>query len=253
MLIDTFFVEFLIFGVLGWVYECIYCMFRDHRWQNRGFLFGPICPIYGFCIVSGDIILRLTHLHFGISAAEVNVLLLFICCMSGSAIVEYVTSYVLEKRFHARWWDYSDIPLNFEGRISLPTSIGFGIMGTVIAKCFYPAMRDFFDNMTEISALIGMGVISADIALTEANLHDLLDRIKDAEERINVRMENTYKKFEDIKKEIVLQEKMRVLNYRNMTFYHRNIINNIRSMPSDKRNAILQKLKDEIREKIDKK
>lgn len=256
MKICQYFLEFLVFGCLGWVYECIYCMLRDHRWQNRGFLFGPICPIYGFCIVAGDIIIQLIYRYTGMSVSDMPIIPLFLACMVGSAVTEYVTSYVLEKRFHARWWDYSDIPFNLQGRISLPTSVGFGIMGTAIAKLLYVHILSFFGSIptpvAEAAALAGMGILAADIALTEANLHDLLERIMDIEDKINVHMESTYQRLEDIKREIAAAEKAHMETYRNnITFYHRNIINNIRSMRSDRRDAILLRLKDDIKQRIE--
>ena len=81
MWISRYFVYFVIFSFFGWIYESIYCTIKSKRWENRGFLYGPLCPIYG----AGGV---------GITAI----------------VLEYGTSWTLEKLFHAYWWDYSEMP-----------------------------------------------------------------------------------------------------------------------------------------------
>lgn len=121
----------IVFSVLGWVYECIYCSIKSGHWENRGFLFGPVCPIYGTGAISVFILVE--YVHF--MSFEVPPLWqIFLIFALGSAVLEYTTSWIMEKFFHARWWDYSNLPLNLNGRICLPASILFGVMGILILK-----------------------------------------------------------------------------------------------------------------------
>ena len=97
------------FSILGWVYECIYCSVRAGCWQNMGFLFGPVCPIYG----TGAVTVILMGMYITpIASGKIPFWQLFLFFAIGSAVLEYVTSWAMEKRFHARWWDYSDMPTN---------------------------------------------------------------------------------------------------------------------------------------------
>ena len=126
MLIAQYFTEFMFYSFLGWVWESIYCTIKEKHWQDRGFLFGPYCPIYGSCIVAAEIVFG--HLIPG-GMGNMSFPMIFIISYIGSAIAEFSTSWILEKRFHARWWDYSDMPLNIQGRICVPVSICFGAAG----------------------------------------------------------------------------------------------------------------------------
>ena len=114
MILSQYFVEFIFYSLLGWVWEALYCTIREKAWQDRGFLFGPICPIYGASVVAVMILSRFVP---QISSGAMPAWGIFLICMAGSAVAEYATSWVLEKRFHMRWWDYSDMPLNLNGRI----------------------------------------------------------------------------------------------------------------------------------------
>ena len=135
MPISQYFVEFIFFSFLGWVWESVYCTISEKRWQDRGFLFGPVCPIYGGCVVAASLV-------FGglsrISPGPAPLWQIFIICTAGSAVAEYVTSWVLECRFYARWWDYSRLPLNLKGRICLPVSLCFGLAGIVVVCYLLP-------------------------------------------------------------------------------------------------------------------
>ncbi len=125
---------FGLFSILGWVYECAYCAIRTKRWDNRGFLFGPVCPIYGFG-VSALLIVAQALASSGATSANAAWWQVLLCASAGSAVLEYTTSYVLEKCFHARWWDYSNVPLNLNGRICLPFALCFGAALARWARC----------------------------------------------------------------------------------------------------------------------
>lgn len=130
---------FFLFSFIGWLCEVIYVGFIfEHKFINRGFLFGPICPIYGF---SGVVMLffpeKLKH----------SVFLLFLSGTIICTIIEYISSFVLEKLFQTTWWDYSNkqiqigsitIKLNLNGRICVQNSFLFGVMTVIGIKYVFP-------------------------------------------------------------------------------------------------------------------
>ena len=196
MIISQMFILFIVASFGGWVYECIYCTINTKHWQNRGFLHGPICPIYGAGVAAAYGLFRLLPLY--VPKADIGTdtawWKIFIICAVGSAVLEYVTSYVLEKRFHALWWDYSKMPLNINGRICLPATTAFGVAGVMIVKFLIPYISAIPANdhplINEISALCLMMVLGMDIAITNADLSDLIQRIDAVEKEFNERMES---------------------------------------------------------------
>ena len=193
MIISQFFVEFIFFSFLGWVWESIYCTLREHHWMDRGFLFGPYCPIYGSCVVGAEILFG--YILPG-NLQEMSIPVIFLISMAGSAIAEYATSWVLEKRFHARWWDYSNIPLNLNGRICLPASLGFGLAGVLCVKVLIPFMSGLHSEIPGLAyegvAMILAMVFGADFALTETSLNSLLKRIEEYKAGFNERAQERY-------------------------------------------------------------
>lgn len=129
-----YFLLFLIYSSMGWLMEVIGEYMQTKRIVNRGFLVGPYCPIYGWgCIAM--IILLSKYMN--------NYLVFFIMAILICSILEYFTSFFMEKIFHARWWDYSQRKFNINGRICLETMIPFGILGSIILYIVNP----FFLNI----------------------------------------------------------------------------------------------------------
>lgn len=127
--LSLYFILFLIYSFIGWIMEIIFTYFKDKVVVNRGFLMGPYCPIYGTgCILI--ILLLKKYLK--------DPVVLFLMAMVICSILEYVTSYVLEKLFKARWWDYSDRKFNINGRICLETLIPFGLLGCLLMYVINP-------------------------------------------------------------------------------------------------------------------
>ena len=139
--------EFVVFSFLGWVYESIFCTVRKHHWQNRGFLFGPVCPIYGSCVVLGDLLFRMISRKTGVEMSATPLWEVFLAATLGSAVIEFLTSYILEKRFHATWWDYSHLPLNINGRVCLLYSLFWGILGVAWVKLMIPLFTYIFEKV----------------------------------------------------------------------------------------------------------
>ena len=183
--------DFIFCGVLGWIYECIYCTIRTGHWQNRGFLFGPSCPIYG----TGAVLTFALALYLpGISTGEIPLWKLYLLFMAGSAVLEYSVSWGLERLFHARWWDYSGMPLNLNGRICLPASAFFGFAGLFILRCLLPLSRMAHSALNaavdESCAMAMMFIFGADVALSVASMSALLETLERMEASVDAKMEN---------------------------------------------------------------
>ena len=139
--IETYFLLFISYAFLGWCMEvgCKYIQFG--KFINRGFLIGPYCPIYGWGAIAITILLkRYTY----------DPLVLFIMSTLVCSIIEYFTSYFMEKKYHARWWDYSSKKFNINGRICLETLIPFGILGLFIMYVTNPILFKIYQSMSEI-------------------------------------------------------------------------------------------------------
>ena len=190
MIIARQFILFIVYSFLGWVWETIYCTIQEKQFQNRGFLFGPVCPIYGVSVTIVQILISVSVRGAG---GPLPVWQMFLICAAGSVVIEYGTSWYLEKRFHARWWDYSALPLNINGRICFPVTVCFGLGGVVIGRYILPAILSVEAKMhplaAEAAALALMGVFAADFALTEASLNALIQHIEDAERTFSEKAE----------------------------------------------------------------
>ncbi len=189
MLVCQIFVWFIIYSVVGWIWESTYCTIVERSWQNRGFLYGPACPIYGTGIVAIMIMWYLLTAR-GITPPWYVV---FLVTMVGSAVLEYVTHWALEKLFHAHWWDYSNMPLNLNGRICLPASVFFGLGGLFIIYVLYEPTVDIISRAnplgTEATSLLFMAVMAADAAITAASLASIARTASSINRSVNEHMD----------------------------------------------------------------
>lgn len=183
MIVCKYFVLFVIYSFMGWVYETIYSSIVHKGFQSRGFLYGPIIPIYGF----GACMANIVFFDLPIPAlSHVNNSAIFVICFIGSIFLEYITSYVLEKAFHARWWDYTESFLNINGRVCFFASCGFGVAGIIIVNGLLPHMNNIMHQapklLIEVIALLFMLILGMDIAMTVSALSNFtknLNRIND--------------------------------------------------------------------------
>jgi uncharacterized membrane protein len=143
--------------------EIIFVFFRTKKWTARGFLIGPWCPIYGFGALFVSILLKKYYS---------DPVVLFVMSFVGGSILEYFTSYITEKIFHARWWDYSDHKYNVNGRISLTTSLGFGVLGLAITYILNPIIFKFIKFVPHLIFLV------LNIILLLAFITDLIISLK---------------------------------------------------------------------------
>ena len=173
-----YFIEFVALALAGWVYECTYCTLRTGKWQNRGFLYGPICPIYGAGAVAAILIAHHLPRLFN---ADTPAWRVFLITAALSAVLEYSTSWALERIFHAVWWDYTDMPLNLHGRICLPATTLFGLAGVAIVKLLLPVETALAARsvplFNECLSLVLAFVMGIDTGLTVDGLIKLGERL----------------------------------------------------------------------------
>ncbi len=143
---------FIIFSFFGWVLEVAYSAVRHGRCTNRGFLNGPVCPLYGV----GAVLLSLA-----LTPVQDNLLLLFGCSVLLMTLLELVTGYVLEHFFHHRWWDYSKERFQFRGYICLRFSLIWGALCIVVVRFLLPPVRAFVEMMPMAFSYAVGGVIFA--------------------------------------------------------------------------------------------
>ena len=135
----------MMYSVLGWIIDTIDNFILRGKLLNRGFLIGPYCPIYGVGVLSIIYFLQ----RYTNNILKVFVLSIFICM-----IVEYFTSYLLEKLFDARWWDYSNFKYNLNGRICLDITIQFGIGSVIVMYLVHPLFIKILDSLSSNTIMI---------------------------------------------------------------------------------------------------
>lgn len=170
--LTSYIVWFFIYSFIGWIYESSLRSFTHRSWYNSGFLNGPYIPIYGFGAIF-DI-----YLLSGIK----DPIKIFLLAGTIDCILEYLTSFAMEKIFHGRWWDYSNKPFNINGRVCLLGYLAFGAFATVIVKWFHPFLKRnttaliHTNDLIFLSVLI-IGLMSLDTFMTIKGLSDLKDRL----------------------------------------------------------------------------
>lgn len=140
VLTDYIFI-FFIFSVIGWLIEVSLKSIQFHRFINRGFLVGPYCPIYGL----GALLIVMSNEWIGRYDSSNAIIFLNSVLICG--FIEYFVSYFLEKFYHARWWDYTNRPMNLHGRIWIGNLILFGLGGLSIVNIFNPLFLSLFHNL----------------------------------------------------------------------------------------------------------
>lgn len=158
MLLEHYFLLFFVSAVLGWMMEVTAKLIQFRRFINRGFLIGPYCPIYGV----GSVLI--TALLSRYSKDPVTV---FVMAMAVCGALEYLTSYLMEKLFHARWWDYSQRRFNLNGRVCANTLIPFGLLGLLMIYLVKPFLFGLFSQLSQTALDVTCGLLAA-VMLTDA-------------------------------------------------------------------------------------
>ncbi|MCI8412113.1 MAG: putative ABC transporter permease [Clostridia bacterium] len=170
--------------------EVICKLIETKKFIDRGFLIGPYCPIYGWGAVAITLLLK---------KYTNDPLVLFIMAVIICSVIEYFTSYFMEKKYHARWWDYSNKKFNINGRICLETMIPFGLLGVAITYITNPLLLNLYNlipkNMLHIISIILLigfiidNIISTNIIssikvegnkLIKDNTEEITERVKQA-------------------------------------------------------------------------
>lgn len=164
MLLVDWFWHFAVYSFLGWLLESIYISVRQHRLVNRGFLNGPFCPIYGF----GALLVLLV-----MSPLRNSWPLLLLAGILLTTGLEYLTSWLLETLFHARWWDYSKLRFNLHGRVTLFHSLAWGALSLALAYVLDPLLSQLLiridPTLRLILALLLLALLLLDLAITIAS------------------------------------------------------------------------------------
>lgn len=136
---------FFAYAFIGWCLEVTCKIIEFRRFVNRGFLIGPICPIYGWGVLG---ILLINH------NSGNDVLSVFLKSMMVCSILEYFTSWFMEVFFKARWWDYSRRKFNLNGRICLETMIPFGLLGVFVVYILNPIISGTLGLLSPTARLV---------------------------------------------------------------------------------------------------
>lgn len=139
--IRVYFLLFLLYSFFGWLMEVICKLIQYKKFINRGFLVGPYCPIYG----TGAILITVLLKKYTDNPISLFIMAILIC-----GILEYLTSYFMEKIYHARWWDYSQKKFNINGRVCLDTIIPFGLLGMFIIYVSNPFLIKKIELLPDI-------------------------------------------------------------------------------------------------------
>lgn len=157
----NYFLWGMAYSIAGWIWEVILFCFTEKKFINRGFVLGPVCPIYG----AGALLMWGI---FGLWAGFRNIFVLFFLGGLLACVMEYIISYVLEKIFHQRWWDYTRNRFNINGRVCPLGFVAFGVFAVLVVRFVQPFV------IWGTSLIPDLVVISVSITLFVAFGLDLL-------------------------------------------------------------------------------
>lgn len=244
------FLIFYIFCFFGWIWETTYMSIKEKKFLNRGFLNGPYIPIYGF----GGIFVYLAFQQYSTNLLNVQSIKIYIIGAIAATILEYITSFLMEKIFKARWWDYSNFPLNINGRICLIASLFWGVLSVLFVQIINPILISKLNLISHDIKLIAVSSLTTafciDFAITTSAvmvmqkiISNILKYETEKMEEIRLKL-NSLSVFTDEQKKIVEDNKDKIY-----------IINNplikrlITSFPdlkfsSNKRQKVFNKIKE---------
>ena len=186
---------FFVYGFLGWCTEVAFAAWKEHRFVNRGFLNGPICPVYGIGVT--------LVVHF-LSPYRSNLIILYITSTILVTALEWLTGFILERVFHNKWWDYSNMPLNLNGYVCLLFSLIWAVACVLIVDFIHPVIHKlllYIPVIVGVIILIILGIgMFADLYVTAsgilkmnkrlAAMQEIADELHEISDKIG---ENIYK------------------------------------------------------------
>ena len=177
------FLIFIICSFIGYFLEVFWIYLGSKKLVNRGFLCGPVIPVYGF----GALLILICLLRY-----YNDPIVVFVFGMIITSALEYFTSFILEKIFHNKWWDYTDKPYNLNGRICLKNSFAFGILALVIVYLAMPALGFVFSLFSSrfwtLVAIITFIIFVMDVIYSSIVAYNLRNRIIIVEELKNEKL-----------------------------------------------------------------
>ncbi len=237
--VEIYILLFFTYSFAGWFMESFGGIFKEKKLINRGFLIGPYCPVYGVGVIAITILL---------SKYTNDLPVLFILCILICGVLEYSTSYIMEKQFHARWWDYRNKKFNINGRICLETLLPFGIVGTLIIYYANPFFENIYMNIPAnllniitavlsilfiIDIIVSFTIISSfkgEIFASKDNTEEISNKVKDKTEEIGNKVKDkTEEALEKAEEEFKLfgkELKLRRIQFEEKAKYTRSRISN---------------------------
>lgn len=190
---SLYFILFLIYSFMGWSIEVVNVFIHSKKFVNRGFMIGPYCPIYGFSAII---------MIFYLSQYRDNPLTVFLLAVFVCSLMEYIVSYVMEKLFNARWWDYSDRKFNINGRVCLLNAFLFGLLGVLLVYFVNPFLSDLLlkinDKVLVIVSIILLVLFIGDFIISMYVTYKLKYSIKelkkDSTEEMNRKIKDVIEK-----------------------------------------------------------
>ncbi len=168
---------FFIYAFLGWCTEVVYAALTVGKFVNRGFLNGPLCPIYGFGVIAVVNLLM---------PVKNNLFLLFVGSIFITSLIELLTGFILEKIFHNKWWDYSDRPFNIGGYICPLFSLMWGIACLIVVDKIHPMISELVNFIPDTAAVVFLVIMSIilliDFIATVNTIFKLNKKLKHIEE-----------------------------------------------------------------------
>ncbi len=200
---EKYLIIFYIYSFCGWFLESVGGILNVKKFVNRGFLIGPYCPVYGIGVVL---------ITFFLQKYVNDILVLYFMSVLICGFLEYFTSYIMEKVFHARWWDYHNMKFNINGRICLETLIPFGFVGVWLVKFVNPLIFKLLASMNKTLIVIGFCVITflfiIDVIISFSVIFKFRRNVKNVESEIKDNTDEIVQKvkeeFEDFKYKISL-------------------------------------------------
>ena len=192
---------FFIYSFIGWVWECCFVSVRKRRWVNRGFMYGPMLPIYGF----GALAVLISTIR-----VRDSIPLIFLFGMVGATLLEYVTGAVMERLFNVKYWDYSNQKFNLNGYICLTSSLGGGLFSVLLVKFVHVPIEG---AVLKIPTIIAEGIA---FVLTVAAAVDVTQSFNDAMDlkRILAQLEESKKQIRKIQEKLKVASEEFVEDYR---------------------------------------
>lgn len=168
-LVENYFLFFFSLSILGWCLEVTCKFLQFKRFINRGFLIGPYCPIYGI----GSVLIAVLLSRFANAPIVVFLMAMIVC-----GALEYITSYAMEKLYHARWWDYSNRRFNLDGRVCANTLIPFGLLALLLVYIIKPFLFELFQRIPAAYRHVLCAVLLAEILSDIAISATVLGKIR---------------------------------------------------------------------------